>query len=83
MSYLRGHEIYFKDNRWRYVDNDELTAGSYRNCGYCHAPNRIDGHDACLGVLSNVMNACCGHGDLEAAYIQFNNGEIIRGMDVF
>ena len=27
------------------------------------------------------MNACCGHGDIEEAYIQFWDGSCIRGED--
>lgn len=35
--------------------------------------------DPCLGYLPGVRNACCGHGVSGAAYIQFDNGIIIRG----
>lgn len=40
-------------------------------CGHCNLPNRVDGHDACLGTIPGVMNACCGHGDVRCAYVQF------------
>lgn len=48
------------------------------NCGYCDKPNTPEGHDACLGTIPNVMNACCGHGVREQAYIQFEDGSVIR-----
>jgi hypothetical protein len=28
-----------------------------------------NGHDPCIGELSGVMNACCGHGETDMAYI--------------
>ncbi len=42
-----------------------------RPCGHCGLPNRSDGHDACLGVIPGAMNACCGHGNIKFAYIQY------------
>lgn len=35
----------------------------------------------CLGSLAGVMNACCGHGDITEAYVQFLDGFCIRGRD--
>lgn len=80
ISYLRGHAIYFND-QWRYVDNDEptITHWESRSCGACSLPNRPDGHDACLGELPGVINACCGHGQETQAYVQFANKDIVRG----
>lgn len=77
---LRGHPIYF-DGEWRYLDNDEPTVDGWKNrdCGKCKKPNRPDGHDACLGVLPNVINACCGHGSIKEAYVQFEDKSIQRG----
>jgi hypothetical protein len=42
--------------------------------------NTPEGHDGCIGYLSAVMNACCGHGESAAAYIQFIDGSIIQGL---
>lgn len=80
---LRGHEIYFDGSEWRYSDNGELTATTwkFRACGYCNLPNRADEHDACLGELPNVFNACCGHGASSEAYIQFTDGVTLRGKE--
>lgn len=51
-----------------------------RTCGSCGCDNTTEGHDACLGTLPGVMNACCGHGDRDQSYIQFENGDIVRGF---
>lgn len=77
---LRGHEIYNDRGIWRYKDNDEPTAGTYRECGACHLPNRPDEYDACVGHLGGVMNACCGHGKISEAYVQFDEKRVIRGI---
>ncbi len=45
------------------------------NCG-CH--ETPEGHDACLGTLPGVMNACCGHGDPRGVYVQFHGGKILK-----
>jgi len=37
--------------------------------------------DECLGMLPGVANACCGHGDVREAYVQFLDGSVIRGYD--
>jgi hypothetical protein len=81
-SYLRGHKIEYKNNEWIYSDNKQPTSKTYKNraCGKCDKPETKDGHDACLGTLKGVMNACCGHGTDEA-YIQFLDGHCIRGKD--
>ena len=45
------------------------------HCGFCDRQCTPEGHDACLGILmpNIIMNACCGHGDDDAAYIQFDH----------
>lgn len=50
-------------------------------CGNCGKRRTDEGHDACLGTLIGVMNACCGHGNEDEAYIQFLDGECVRGKD--
>ncbi len=80
--YLRGHPIYQDGDRFRYRDNDELTTTyQSRDCGLCRLPNRADGHDACIGELPGVMNACCGHGSPQEAYIQYVDGSRIAGQE--
>lgn len=77
-DYIRGHKIELKNYRFVYADTKEPVAGNERDCGYCKLPNTPEGHDGCLGTLPGVKNACCGHGHNEA-YVQFENGMIIRG----
>lgn len=84
-SYIRGHEIEFQNNQWIYSDTKVPTIinGVYneRSCGHCGLSQTTKGHDGCLGTLSGVMNACCGHGHKDEAYIQFMDGVSIYGAD--
>jgi hypothetical protein len=60
-SYSRGHEIYFKNNKWLYLDNDE-SAENERPCKRCGRMPTAEGYDACLGHIKGAISACCGHG---------------------
>jgi len=40
-------------------------------CVHCNKSPTIEGHDACIGTLENIMNACCGHGGRNEPYVQF------------
>ena len=48
------------------------TIGNERLCGHCGKHNTKEGHDGCLGVIPDAMNACCGHGEINDAYIQWS-----------
>lgn len=82
---LRGHPMYFDERSecWRFDDTGEPTKDGWlsRPCGSCNRFGTPEGHDACLGTLPGVANACCGHGDPRDAYVQFDNGVVIRGFD--
>lgn len=80
-GFLRGHEIYWDGEQYRYVDSDSPTVGNRRACGYCGLPDTPEGHDPCIGELPGVMNACCGHGRTCEAYIQYRGGDCVRGRD--
>ena len=82
-SKLKGHNIEFIDNEWRYCDTKKPTISNYeyRPCGICGKFSTKEGHDACLGTLPGIMNACCGHGDIADAYVQFLDGFSIQGKD--
>lgn len=70
----RGHVI-VKDERgrWVYKEDGTLVSGDPdRACGHCGEPNTPEGHDACLGTLPSVANACCGHGSPGEAYVQLS-----------
>lgn len=83
MSYLRGHHIERLNGEYVYSDTKTPTVDEFdkRPCGYCGLHNTKEGHDGCLGTLVGVMNACCGHGIENDAYIQFLDGESIHGKD--
>lgn len=42
-------------------------------CGHCNKKRTSEGHDGCIGTLENVKNACCGHGEDNVAYVQFDH----------
>lgn len=63
---MRGHTVYWNGTVWRYADDDSLapaSGGIERPCTYCHRIAQGNyGPDPCLGYLSGVVGACCGHG---------------------
>lgn len=79
MSSWRGHVIDDRDGIWYYAGTSIRVADQPNiKCGHCNKKNRLDFCDSCLGKLSKVMNACCGHGNREDSYVQFDNGIILR-----
>ncbi len=82
-STLRGHTIVWDETlgTWFFLDTGEPTVETHktRPCGCCGLQGTPEGHDACLGTLPGVINACCGHGDPGAAYVQFLEAPILRG----
>lgn len=79
----RGHEMYFDESvkHWRYLDDDSFVKDVERPCGVCSKSRTPEGHDACLGTLTGVLNACCGHGDVDAAYVVFHDGTRLSGVE--
>jgi len=77
----RGHRIVeSEDGVWLYDDTRRpVCAEPCRPCGHCGLANTPEGHDGCLGTLPDVKNACCGHGEESAAYVQFEGGRRISG----
>lgn len=59
-----------------YLDNGK-PYDQMRPCAFCGQPPTKDGHDACLGGLPGVKNACCGHGR-HRGYVNFVNGVIVN-----
>ena len=82
MDKFRGNEITTKDGVSHYL-NGSLTVDNWKTmpCGRCGKTFDKNGHDSCLGELIGLMNACCGHGNDEEAYIQFLDGNCVRGKD--
>ena len=58
-----------------------VGSGQFGVCEKCNLMPTQEGHDGGLGTLNDsiVMNACCGHGDIEYAYIQYWDSNCIRG----
>lgn len=82
--HLRGHPIEWDALRqiWIYCDTREPTIEAWREraCGHCGEHSTPEGHDACLGTLPGVTNACCGHGHASEAYVQHSDGSVVRGQ---
>ncbi len=70
----RGHKIEEIDGVFYYVDDGTPVANHRPWCGKCGKKDTPEGHDACLGTIPGVMNACCGHGNDGEAYIDYWDG---------
>ena len=81
MDSLRGHRIEWRCGQWVYCDTGEPTVETWadRPCGHCGRHNTPDGHDGCLGHIPGVVNACCGHGNVDEAYVSYAIGYCLRG----
>lgn len=80
---FRGHEIAWRGKVCVFVDTGDGVAEAWEAlpCGHCLQHNTPEGHDACLGTIPGAINACCGHGVVSEAYIQFEDGSRISGVD--
>ncbi len=80
---FRGNKITLVNGAYLYCDTLKPTADTWlaRPCGKCGLPFDENGHDACLGRLHGVMNACCGHGVTRDAYMQLDGGHRLSGAD--
>lgn len=81
MSQHRGHAIVETSPQlWVYNDTRQpVPENPWRDCGHCGLSVTPQGHDGCLGTLPGVVNACCGHGVDDDAYICFDGGERYAG----
>jgi len=77
-GYYRGHPVVCLEGEAceRYADDltptvDAAGIGVERPCVRCGAAAAPDGPDPCLGMLPNVVSACCGHG-VEEPYLKFH-----------
>ncbi len=78
----RGHDIESVNKTWRYSDTKQnVSENQRRKCGHCENEETKEGHDACLGTLPGIMNACCGHGVEGDAYVQYPSGDCMRGIE--
>lgn len=60
---------------------DLAGSGQFGTCCHCKKLPSKEGHDGCMGKLPDkwVMNACCGHGEDDRAYVQFWNSRKLIG----
>ena len=58
-------------------------SGQYGICVKCKKGPTKEGHDGCIGTLPDkwIMNACCGHGLYDLAYVQFWNKPKLMGQN--
>ena len=72
-SYSRGHKIIWNSEKeiWIYADTGK-EYNKERSCKRCGKQPTAEGHDACLGKLKKVVNACCGHGVKGESYVHRN-----------
>ncbi len=63
-SYSRGWPIEWDGAKWIYSDI-KTPQNDQRRCARCGKPPTTNGHDACLGFIPGVSNACCGHGQTD------------------
>ncbi len=82
-SYFRGHPTVWLDNKWVYEDTGNQAGFGFevrpcKKCGKIFDGSNIGDADPCLGELSSVDNACCGHGVRPESYVRFENGVVIR-----
>lgn len=82
-SKFRGYIIEQNCGKWIFADTGLSTEETWINrpCGTCGLYNTKEGYDGCIGKLDDVINACCGHGEQEEAYIQFSDHSELRGKD--
>lgn len=80
-DFFRGYPIKVdEDGRFIFSDTGKPVEDTWKDrpCGHCGLYNTAEGHDGCLGTLPGVLNACCGHGNISEAYVQFEDGESLR-----
>jgi len=75
-SHHRGNPIYWEKEleQWCYSFDGKPIWMEDRPCPRCNQMPTDEGHDACLGNLKGVENACCGHG-VAVPYIEYSKPE--------
>ena len=70
-SHVCGRPIEWRCGGWYYIGSDEPVmpwpsdgpdVRPHDVCLKCGEVPTLEGFDACLGRLPDVMHACCGHG---------------------
>ena len=80
-GFHRGHKMRCEGGAWRYLDGQLVADNPEPACGLCGEETTPEGHDGCLGALSGVVNACCGHGMEPEAYVALTDGRRLAGRE--
>lgn len=64
-----------------YYTPEQAANGQFGICVECKKGPTPEGHDGCMGTLPEnlVMNACCGHGRENTAYVQYWDKPQVEG----
>lgn len=71
-SHKRGNPIYFDTDKKEWLSEDSTPVEFDQRCSRCGQLPTPEGHDACLGTLPGIENACCSHG-VGYPYLMFNS----------
>lgn len=79
-GFVYGNPIRFDEDAWRWVYIYDLTPSDYasRPCPKCGRMPTPEGYDGCLGYISGIGGACCGH-RVQEAFIVFDDESQLRG----
>lgn len=84
ISFYRGYPLGRKGEKFVVLttgEPSETFPWAQRPCGHCGKVNTVEGYDGCIGTVPRAQKACCGHGQSESAYIQWDDGHTLRGYD--
>lgn len=84
-AYYHGHRLFWDPYvEWWYFEETGETLDRDREehenmiCKRCKRRPTSEGHDGCIGKLPGVRHACCGHGVVKEAYIEWKDGVVSR-----
>lgn len=60
----------------------EATAWRRRQCDHCGKEWGESLHDPCIGTIDGAVEACCGHGRADIAYVSYTDGRRLTGDGV-
>jgi hypothetical protein len=84
ITYLYGREIYYIGNEWCWAEDMTPIGMPWRVCPHCGKyplEDHEDPPDPCMGWVPGIRYACCGHGNIEEAYVLLESDELYSGYD--
>jgi hypothetical protein len=82
MTYVpRIHGVPYRFEN-RYLDGEPVDPDNPRPCPHCrrppfHCERCEEWHDGCLGHIDDATIACCGHGEVEDAYVGWPERSVV------